>query len=623
MMSWPALLAAALCAQPQPPAVRTSITVTERLSAETPAAVTALDRRELQAAPGVNVDDRLRLVPGFSLFRRSSSLVANPTTQGVSLRGLGSTGASRTLVLWDGIPLNDPFGGWVYWTRLTPDELERTEVSRGAATSVFGDRAMGGAVHFASREPARRLGVGWESGNRSTHQLTGGASHLATRWALSASGRAMTTDGYDIVPRSFRGAVDAPAAVRFAGGALRADLLGASRRLFLRADVLAEERPNGTRLQNNSTSLGTLAAHYSDERGGGLLSVIGFHSRQEYRASFSAIAAGRATERLTMLQTVPAEASGGAAFWRHGGARFNWIAGADGTFAEGYSRETQFPGGLRVLGGTQGQYGLFTQTDAPLGPARIYGGLRFHDTGGNRFWTPSGGVAAARGRWRARASAYRAFRAPTLNELYREFRAGNAVTLANAALAPEKMTGVEAGGEWAGERTRASLTLFRNELDGLIANVTLSVTPQLITRQRRNAGGALTRGVEASLRHRRGPWLAEASWLLADSRFTVGERLPQVPRHQGSAQLAWFGARLAASAGLRASALQFEDDRNLFLLPGFAVWHATARGRLRGTLWATAAWENLFNREFSVGFSPTPLIGAPRLWRLGLRWERP
>ena len=78
-----------------------------------------VNQQQLQQTPGVNLDDRLRQVPGFSLFRRSSSLVANPTTQGVSLRAIGSSGASRTLVLWDGIPINDPFGGWVYWTRST------------------------------------------------------------------------------------------------------------------------------------------------------------------------------------------------------------------------------------------------------------------------------------------------------------------------------------------------------------------------------------------------------------------------------------------------------------------------------------------------------------------------
>ena len=131
----PYLLAAGIiCAQTSPPdpqqqaaqppataapaPLHTSVTVTGAVSTETPSPVMVLSQQDLQATPGVNLDDRLRQVPGFSLFRRTSSVVANPTTQGVSLRAIGSTGASRTLVLWDGVPLNDPYGGWVYWTRV-------------------------------------------------------------------------------------------------------------------------------------------------------------------------------------------------------------------------------------------------------------------------------------------------------------------------------------------------------------------------------------------------------------------------------------------------------------------------------------------------------------------------
>ncbi|MBV8866788.1 MAG: TonB-dependent receptor plug domain-containing protein, partial [Acidobacteriaceae bacterium] len=82
------------------------MTVNTTLASEVPASITVLTREQLGQIPGIEMDDRLRQVPGFSLFRRSSSVVANPTTQGVSLRATGSSGASRTLVLWDGIPIN-------------------------------------------------------------------------------------------------------------------------------------------------------------------------------------------------------------------------------------------------------------------------------------------------------------------------------------------------------------------------------------------------------------------------------------------------------------------------------------------------------------------------------------
>ena len=180
--------------------VRSEITVNEKIAAEAPASITVLNKLQLQATPGVNLDDRLRSVPGFTLFRRTSSVVANPTTQGISLRGLGSSGASRTLVLWDGVPANDPFGGWVYWTRFSPEDIDRIEVVRGASTSVFGDRAIGGSIHLFSRpaEPWRVHGA-YEGGNKNTHQLSGGFSHLRPRWAMSTQGRAFRTDGFFII----------------------------------------------------------------------------------------------------------------------------------------------------------------------------------------------------------------------------------------------------------------------------------------------------------------------------------------------------------------------------------------------------------------------------------------
>ena len=168
--------------------VKTAVTVTGKISTETPANITLLDQNKLAQSPGTNLDDRLRDIPGFSLFRRSSSLVANPTTQGISLRGIGSSGASRTLVLWDGIPANDPFGGWVYWTQFVPDEVSSAEVSRGAATSVFGEKAMSGAIGLFSRTPdSLHLFLQYERGNLDTNDISGAFSQTWGTWAFSGA----------------------------------------------------------------------------------------------------------------------------------------------------------------------------------------------------------------------------------------------------------------------------------------------------------------------------------------------------------------------------------------------------------------------------------------------------
>jgi hypothetical protein len=132
--------------------------------------------------------------------------------------------------------------------------------------------------------------------------------------ALSGHGRAFTTNGYYIVPERSRGPVDQLAGVRFVAGDARLDWLGPRERLFLKSDVLVEDRENGTLLQRNSTSLGTVAGHYWREFSSNSLTALGYHTREEFRSTFSAISADRRTERLTMIQSVPAEVVGGAAY---------------------------------------------------------------------------------------------------------------------------------------------------------------------------------------------------------------------------------------------------------------------------------------------------------------------
>ena len=394
---------------PKPETVKTSITVVEKISAETPANVTVLDQTALQQSPGTNLDDRLRDVPGFSLFRRSSSLAANPTTQGISLRGIGSSGASRTLVLWDGIPANDPFGGWVYWTQFVPDEIASVEISRGAATSIFGDRAMSGAIGIFSRQAAKlHVLAEYEFGNENTHDLSAGFADAWSRLAVSGTARAFTTDGYYIVPASIRGAADTRANVEFATGDVRIDHYTSAGDLFFKTSVLAEERQNGTEFTHNSTGLGTLSLRYAREFTSDSFSLLGFHTREGFHATFDSVPAGRRTDSLTYSQTVPSEAVGGAALWQHHASRWNLLAGADVDRIEGTSTDHLLPSGLRSGGGTQLQHGVYGQADATLGWLKLFAGVRHSFAGeGSRFLSPSGGFVAGKKRLPSPAKLWR------------------------------------------------------------------------------------------------------------------------------------------------------------------------------------------------------------------------
>src|SRR3982751_3598656 len=119
-------------------------TRTEQRSGAVPASVNVLTSEDIRTSPAVVADDVLRQIPTFSLFRRTSSLSSHPTAQGVSLPGIGPSGVSRTLVLLDKWPFNDPFGGWVYWTRVPLENVDRIEVVEGPSSSVYGNYGMGG-----------------------------------------------------------------------------------------------------------------------------------------------------------------------------------------------------------------------------------------------------------------------------------------------------------------------------------------------------------------------------------------------------------------------------------------------------------------------------------------------
>jgi outer membrane cobalamin receptor len=513
----------------------------------------------------------------------------------------------------------------VYWDRLDPYFIDRVEIDRGAATSVFGDRAMSGTISlFSPPEQHEHISADFIGGSQGTADVSGAYSNLWGAWGLSVHSREFTTDGYYIVPDSLRGKADDKANVRFATGDVHLDYLGTADRLSIHFDALAEERHNGTLLTHNSTGLGTLGVTYTHSWANDQISVIGFHTEEQFHSTFSSVSLGRNTEKLASKQTVPEYDVGGAAYWRHHAKRWNTIIGADtddihGTsFDYSYSTHLLTPSGGMLL-----EHGTFGQGDITLGHIQFFAGIRQQFTGheDTTFVSPNGGIAVGVRRFRFRASGYKSFRAPTLNELYRNFRVGNALTVANAALVPEGLVGVEAGVDWSGETTHISAGVFHNDLNNLIDNATLSSSPALILRQRQNFPSALSRGFEANLTQSWRKWRLDAGYLFADARLSTGERIPEVPKQQGTAELTYAAKSMLLSFGVRSFGLQFDDDLNQFKLPGYAALNATAERHITSKLSALATVENLLDRSFLVALTPTPNTGEPRLWRVGLRWS--
>ena len=654
LLSLPSLALADPPPQKPLPVVQEELTVTatrtERRLGETPASVVVLSSEEIAASAAPTVDDALRQMPGFSLFRRSGSRFANPTSQGVSLRGLGASGASRALVLADGIPLNDPFGGWIYWGRVPRASLDRIEVLRGAGSDLYGSAALGGVVQLLTHG-ARGPDLAAEAsyGELDTPEASLFAAHEWGAWGVSFAAEGFHTDGYVQIDPAERGPVDTPVASRHTTADLALERRSDSGRAFVRGSTFDESRDNGTRLQENDTEIRQWSAGLDRSLGTGSLSVRAYGSDQDFHQTFTAVAADRASERLIRDQHVPAESLGGSVqASRPFGDRHAWVGGFDLREVQGASDETAFTAtGSTFIsaGGEQRTAGLYLEDVVRATP-------RLSFTLGGRFdlWRNAGGrrpereesafsprvslLFQATGRWAWTASAYRGFRAPTLNELYRAFRVGDVLTLANEELRAERLAGGETGGLFTspGGRLSARGTLFWMEVDRTIANVTLSVAPGLITRQRRNLGRTRSRGIEAELTARAGDrWTLSGGYLWADAKVASapgqedleGLRIPQVPRHQATFQLRFEDPRIA-SVGLQArwTGEQPDDDQNRFLLGSFAAVDAVVSRPLGRGLAVFLAGENLTDEAYEIGKTPITTLGPPRLVRIGFRLGR-
>ena len=625
---------------------------------ESPGSVAVVGGESLELAPSPALDDTLRQIPGFTLFRRAGSRTANPTTHGVSLRGIGGSGAGRTAVLWDGVPLTDPFGGWAYWSRVPRAAVDHVEVLRGGGSDLYGSGGLGGVVRLFRREgDGTAARVEASMGSQATPEVSGYGRVRSGGWGLEASGEYFRTDGYVLVDPGERGAVDTQAGSRHGTGELAVTRrLGERGHAFVRGSLFDEDRKNGTPEQVNDTALRQASGGVDWSLGAGHFSARVYTIDQDYHQTFSTIAADRASERLNRTQDVAARGSGGTVESRWSAGRHQLAAGAELRAVSGENDEVAISATTRTpsrVVGRQRTAGLFLEDRLGLGPrASLTLGLR-GDTWKNHDARRSTGTAAPvdlesrsesalspraafvvspAARWTLIASGYRGFRAPTLNELYRSFRVGNVQTQANESLEAERLTGFDGGVRLAASgRLSARATAFHMIVDDPVANVTVSSTPALIERQRRNLGRTRSRGVEVDVEWRPARVLSvRAGYLFVDARvrsFSAdpsleGRFVPQVARHAGSVQLRADGRLGRAWLQTRWNGEQWDDDQNQLRLAPFVTFDGRVERRLVRGVAAFAAAENLGGSRYDIGRTPTRTIGPPRSFRFGLAFDR-
>jgi outer membrane receptor protein involved in Fe transport len=629
---------------------------------DTPSTV-IIDRDAIQNSGALALDDTLRQVPGFTLFRRSGSINSNPTTQGVSLRGVGASGASRALVMNDGLPLNDPFGGWIYWARVPRASVTSIDVVRGGVSDLYGSDAIGGVINVHNAHPTESsLSLETSIANRTTPFGSAVGSLRKGDWVGTLAGEGFSTDGYVPVPLEERGAVDffATSEHRTADANLER-LFGRAGRAFIRGTYYGESRDNGKIDEKNSANIRQLSTGVDWQSDLGNFGVRLFGGTEGLRQNFFAVADDRSSEHITRDQFVPVQQIGLSGQWsRTAGTRQTLLAGIDSRWVEGESAELAFTAGPSATsflrnGGRQQTVGIFGEdivrltsrmlvtlsgrvdrwnnadgfsSTQPLIAGGTPASTQFQDRDEVAFSPRVSTVIRASERVTLHATVYRSFRAPTLNELYRSFRVGSVLTLANPLLTAEHLTGGETGvGLRLSERVNLRSTFFWNVIDGPVANVTQSVTPQLITRQRGNLGSTGSRGIEIETEARlTSSFMVSGGYQFADATVleangpSQDKLLPQVPRHEFTFQALYATAKFPTIALQgRYQSEQFDDDLNLLRLEPFFTMDAFVSKHLNPRLEIFAGGENLLNNRYTIGRTPVRTVAPPALVRVGMR----
>ena len=616
--------------------------------------VETIERDAVISSASGRIEDVLNAVAGFAQFRRSDSRSANPSSQGATLRALGGNASSRTLVLLDGVPIANPFFGYIPFSAIAPERLSAIRVTRGGGSGAFGSGAVAGTIEMTSAGPDQ-IGMFQGSALVNDRGETQASATVAPKLGagfLVASVQWDRGEGFWTTPRDQRVPASARAAYDSWSASLRA-VAPMSDTVELQAAALAYGDARTLRFKGaDSTSDGQQASLRLVGRGAWQFDVIGYVQAQD----FSNVVISSSTYRKTLDQhRTPTTAIGGKAELRPPvGENHVLRIGSDLRLTEGKLLELPYNASgaftaVRRAGGNQSDLGFYAEDDWTLGKLVLTAGGRADRwtirNGFYRSVSPTGAVTendsyADRSGWMGngraglvwhagkavslRAAAYTGMRLPTLNELYRPFVVFPVTTEANAALKPERLRGYEAGIDIQPlAALTLSLTAFDNKVKDAVANVTVATN----TRERQNVNAVQARGLEASAALDLGTVRFDGSLAWTDAKVRAddpdldGLRPAQTPKFAASATLAWLpreGWRLAAT--LRHVGVQYEDDLETYVLPAATTLDGYVQLPVAGPVSLVLRAENLTDETIVTRNQDGSIdLGTPRTFWAGLR----
>jgi vitamin B12 transporter len=612
---------------------------------------------------GERVENRLRDAAGLVQFRRSDSRSAHPTSQGITLRGLGGNASARALLTLDGVPQADPFGGWIAWSAYDAVRLGGIAITRGGGSGVDGAGALAGTIALQS-VMTDGVDASLAYGSRDSWDGAASVGGKLGAGAWVVDGRYSRGDGFIPIVAGQRGAVDRVAGYEQGGLGLRLRFdAGANSRIEASVRGFRDQRDRGVDYTDSQIDgLDASIRMVSDAPDAAQWTALAYVQMREMDSGFASVAEGRDTVAPALIQNVPATGLGLRTELRPliGGAHPLRL-GADwrrtvGRTKEGYFFDAATPPMAqrqRVAGGSSDVVGAFAELSGGAQDGLVWTisgrldrwwlgtGYRKEDNiGGTNISDASFAARSGwEGSWRAglrwqsgdvalRAAAYRGWRLPTLNELYRPFRVGAETTQANEMLTPERLWGGDVGVEWTGGATSLSATAFANQLNNAIANVTIATNLS----RRENVDAIISKGVEFSAGHDFGILRADAAYVFTDAHVKAsgiasnldGKSPAQIARHSGSFSLrSQKEASLGGYLTLRYMGKQQEDDIGDLQLDDALTLDAGVHMRLGGGVTLELRGENIFDALVPAAISSGGVIerATPRTIWLGVRFS--
>ena len=627
------------------------------------------------------VENSLRDVPGLQQFRRSDARSANPTSQGVTLRGLGGNASSRALLILDGVPQADPFGGWIAWPGYDALALNSARITRGGGSGADGQGAVSGTIELFSDNVGDRIELGAAYGSRNSVDADLLFGRELGQGQLTISANYARGDGFIPIIEGQRGSVDRPAEYEQAGLAIRF-VAPLSDAIELQTNVRAftDDRERGFAFSENHNDGADASIRLVDRYSDWQWSALAYLQIRNFDVSFGGVADDRnSVSRVFEQFNVPSTGFGARFEVRPPvGDNVELRIGGDWRRTEGTTNENFFfadndtPRRSRRAGGSTATYGGFVEASLQASDALVLTGggridfwsmdngfrreielispfpgavrsdEKFANRSGNEFTGRGGFAFQASDMLTLRGAAYLGWRLPTLNELFRPFRVGDDATAANELLEPERVKGAEMGVDWDNGPVRLGLTAFYNQLDNAVANVTLDngpgvfpgvgfVSPDGTYSQRQNLEAIRSKGFEIDAEFDLVEGLTfRAAYSYVDAEVDGtgaaaaidGLRPAQIPRHNASGAIRWESDNgSGASLSARYAGQQFEDDVNILSLADAFTIDGRMALAVNDRLLVETRVENLLDARVETAVSSNGIIerAFPRTFWIGLR----